>query len=249
MLDRERGLCRARLGCLQCWAQVITMATFHPIHCNIFAYSTSRGAPAVHGMAMRARSEGLPRAAFLCCMCERGCGGSACRRRVRQPHPSTIPRRGSGPSAPPAARVTRVCAGVIRLADMRRSALCNSHVQVCTEAVRAVASPRLASPRLGAAGIHLRADRWRLLRTAVCARSYMSRDSWTLRGRRWLAVEGHFAQVFQEPGDSSKRTFFSEIISSISDIKFSQDGRCCAGPKPACGAEIRPWGFCIHNTQ
>ena len=34
------------------------------------------------------------------------------------------------------------------------------------------------------------------------------------------------AQVFQEPGDSSKRTFFSEIISSISDIKFSQDGRC-----------------------
>ena len=76
------------------WAlrQVISLATFHPIHCNIFAYSTSRG--------------------------------------------------------------------VIRLADMRRSAQCNNH-----------------------------------------------------------------AQLFHEPDDYSKRTFFSEIISSISDIKFSQDGR------------------------
>lgn len=31
--------------------------------------------------------------------------------------------------------------------------------------------------------------------------------------------------VFEEPEDPSNRSFFSEIISSISDVKFSQDGR------------------------
>lgn len=31
--------------------------------------------------------------------------------------------------------------------------------------------------------------------------------------------------VFEEPEDPANRSFFSEIISSISDVKFSHDGR------------------------
>ncbi|KAI8983040.1 protein phosphatase PP2A regulatory subunit B [Pilobolus umbonatus] len=33
------------------------------------------------------------------------------------------------------------------------------------------------------------------------------------------------AKVFEEPDDPSNKSFFSEIISSISDVKFSRDGR------------------------
>lgn len=34
-----------------------------------------------------------------------------------------------------------------------------------------------------------------------------------------------FCLVFEEPEDPSTRSFFSEIISSISDVKFSHSGR------------------------
>jgi serine/threonine-protein phosphatase 2A regulatory subunit B len=34
-----------------------------------------------------------------------------------------------------------------------------------------------------------------------------------------------FLPVYEEQEDPSTRNFFSEIISSISDVKFSQDGR------------------------
>lgn len=34
-----------------------------------------------------------------------------------------------------------------------------------------------------------------------------------------------FCVVFEEPEDPSTRSFFSEIISSISDVKFSHSGR------------------------
>lgn len=33
------------------------------------------------------------------------------------------------------------------------------------------------------------------------------------------------SSVFQEPEDPANRSFFSEIISSVSDVKFSNDGR------------------------
>lgn len=33
------------------------------------------------------------------------------------------------------------------------------------------------------------------------------------------------SKVFEEPEDPSSRSFFSEIISSISDVKFSHSGR------------------------
>ncbi|MBN3288504.1 2ABD phosphatase, partial [Polyodon spathula] len=38
----------------------------------------------------------------------------------------------------------------------------------------------------------------------------------------WLT---HFKMFFEEPEDPSSRSFFSEIISSISDVKFSHSGR------------------------
>lgn len=34
-----------------------------------------------------------------------------------------------------------------------------------------------------------------------------------------------FSSVFEEPEDPNSRSFFSEIISSISDVKFSHSGR------------------------
>ena len=34
-----------------------------------------------------------------------------------------------------------------------------------------------------------------------------------------------FVAVFEEPEDPTNRSFFSEIISSISDVKFSNSGR------------------------
>lgn len=38
-----------------------------------------------------------------------------------------------------------------------------------------------------------------------------------------LLISSH--TVFEEPEDPSNRSFFSEIISSISDVKFSHSGR------------------------
>lgn len=35
----------------------------------------------------------------------------------------------------------------------------------------------------------------------------------------------YFLAVFEEPEDPTNRSFFSEIISSISDVKFSNSGR------------------------
>lgn len=40
-----------------------------------------------------------------------------------------------------------------------------------------------------------------------------------------LKCLSHFPAVFEEPEDPSNRSFFSEIISSISDVKFSHSGR------------------------
>lgn len=84
--------------------EVITAAEFHPIHCNLFMYSSSKG--------------------------------------------------------------------TIKLADMRESALCDQHAK-----------------------------------------------------RRSRSSFGADLAVFEEEEDPSQKSFFSEIISSISDVKFSRDGR------------------------
>ncbi|KAI9319403.1 protein phosphatase PP2A regulatory subunit B [Dichotomocladium elegans] len=52
-----------------------------------------------------------------------------------------------------------------------------------------------------------------------------SKGSIKLSDMRTSALCDQHAKVFQEPEDPSNRSFFSEIISSVSDVKFSNDGR------------------------
>lgn len=40
-----------------------------------------------------------------------------------------------------------------------------------------------------------------------------------------LIIVLNYLIVFEEPEDPSSRNFFSEIISSVSDVKFSHNGR------------------------
>lgn len=40
-----------------------------------------------------------------------------------------------------------------------------------------------------------------------------------------MTAADSFSTVFEEPEDPSNRSFFSEIISSVSDVKFSHSGR------------------------
>lgn len=46
-------------------------------------------------------------------------------------------------------------------------------------------------------------------------------------GRKWPRGSRRFSvpAVFEEPEDPSNRSFFSEITSSVSDVKFSHSGR------------------------
>eukprot|EP00285_Hemiselmis_virescens_P013396 CAMPEP_0173384490 /NCGR_PEP_ID=MMETSP1356-20130122/7059_1 /TAXON_ID=77927 ORGANISM="Hemiselmis virescens, Strain PCC157" /NCGR_SAMPLE_ID=MMETSP1356 /ASSEMBLY_ACC=CAM_ASM_000847 /LENGTH=464 /DNA_ID=CAMNT_0014339867 /DNA_START=34 /DNA_END=1428 /DNA_ORIENTATION=+ len=52
-----------------------------------------------------------------------------------------------------------------------------------------------------------------------------SRGSIKLADMRSKALCDEHSKVFEEEDDPSRRSFFSEIISSIADIKFSRDGR------------------------
>ncbi|SAM05198.1 hypothetical protein [Absidia glauca] len=52
-----------------------------------------------------------------------------------------------------------------------------------------------------------------------------SKGSIKLTDMRESALCDQRAKVFEEPENPATRSFFSEIISSISDVKFSQDGR------------------------
>ena len=52
-----------------------------------------------------------------------------------------------------------------------------------------------------------------------------SRGSIKLADMRDRALCDTHAKVFEEEDDPSRRSFFSEIISSIADVKFSRDGR------------------------
>lgn len=52
-----------------------------------------------------------------------------------------------------------------------------------------------------------------------------SRGSIKMADTRSKALCDEHAKVFEEEDDPSRRSFFSEIISSIADIKFSRDGR------------------------
>lgn len=52
-----------------------------------------------------------------------------------------------------------------------------------------------------------------------------SRGSIKLGDLRESALCDHHAKLYEEPEDPASKSFFSEIIASISDVKFSPDGR------------------------
>lgn len=52
-----------------------------------------------------------------------------------------------------------------------------------------------------------------------------SRGAIRLSDMRSAALCDEHSKVFEEPDDPARRSFFSEIISSVSDVKFSHDGR------------------------
>jgi len=52
-----------------------------------------------------------------------------------------------------------------------------------------------------------------------------SKGTVRLCDQRSSALCDQHAKIFEEPEDPNNRSFFSEIISSISDVKFSHDGR------------------------
>jgi serine/threonine-protein phosphatase 2A regulatory subunit B len=58
------------------------------------------------------------------------------------------------------------------------------------------------------------------------SRSYSSsRGSIKLADLRAAALCDRHSKIFEEEDDPANKSFFSEIISSISDVKFSQCGR------------------------
>ena len=52
-----------------------------------------------------------------------------------------------------------------------------------------------------------------------------SKSTVKLCDMRQQALCDNHAKVFEEPEDPSSKSFFSEIISSIADVRFSRDGR------------------------
>jgi len=50
--------------------------------------------------------------------------------------------------------------------------------------------------------------------------------------------------VFEEPEDPSSRNFFSEIISSVSDVKFSNDGRYLV-TRDYLNVKVRPFIYSV----
>lgn len=86
--------------------------------------------------------------------------------------------------------------GTIRLCDMRVSALCDKHSK-CEYLLFIVTGSVMLS-------------------TPLVTMEYTG---------IWRRLFSFFDPVFEEPEDPSNRSFFSEIISSISDVKFSHNGR------------------------
>ena len=117
--DQSFNIVDIKPSCMEDLTEVITAADFHPLHCNLFMYSSSKG--------------------------------------------------------------------TIKLADMRDAALCDRH-----------AKRKFFVLKKDYDYIHLFISLFTLLLISV---------------------------VYEEEEDPSNKSFFSEIISSISDVKFSSDGR------------------------
>uniref|UniRef100_A0A493T448 Serine/threonine-protein phosphatase 2A 55 kDa regulatory subunit B n=1 Tax=Anas platyrhynchos platyrhynchos TaxID=8840 RepID=A0A493T448_ANAPP len=122
--DRSFNIVDIKPANMEDLTEVITASEFHPHHCNLFVYSSSKGS--------------------------------------------------------------------LRLCDMRASALCDKH-----------SKPPAIKVIFKSEQCHVKAEH-----TTPFVSS--SVGSWT---------------VYEEPEDPSNRSFFSEIISSVSDVKFSHSGR------------------------
>lgn len=95
--------------------------------------------------------------------------------------------------------------GTIRLCDMRSSALCDKHSK---REILWTATQILRLPSYQETG------------KQVFMSLYIYRQLFFFFFSPCL-----ICLVFEEPEDPSNRSFFSEIISSISDVKFSHNGR------------------------
>ena len=89
--------------------------------------------------------------------------------------------------------------GTIRLCDMREKALCDQHAK------------RESLTISGNFSLWFRI--FLLFPSCSCTNSLS------------LSLFISFCSVFEEPDDPSSRSFFTEIIASISDAKFSRNGR------------------------
>lgn len=131
--------------------------------------------------------------------------------------------------------------GTIRLCDMRAAALCDRHSKCKYLDYRAVMVSQLISGKYTNRNckhcffyfIWLFGNLRKVIIHKLFKRSVVSlevvdfmRSCKLLSMLRNSKSENLFlSKVFEEPEDPSSRSFFSEIISSISDVKFSHSGR------------------------
>ncbi|EPY77940.1 hypothetical protein CB1_001159025 [Camelus ferus] len=181
--DRSFNIVDIKPANMEDLTEVITASEFHPHHCNLFVYSSSKGSLRLCDM----------RAAALC---------------------DKHSKRAGNPGVPcdPQPRCFSCC---------------------CMDAPR----PQfLLAPEAGLAWTHVSSFTWMFSHIRAeegpVARATKSKDQAVPTYSSSLSppvlsasadLQRHL--LFEEPEDPSNRSFFSEIISSVSDVKFSHSGR------------------------
>ncbi|MBZ3887037.1 Serine/threonine-protein phosphatase 2A 55 kDa regulatory subunit B gamma isoform [Sciurus carolinensis] len=184
--DRSFNIVDIKPANMEDLTEVITASEFHPHHCNLFVYSSSKGSLRLCDM----------RAAALC-----------------DKH-----------SKPPHAPCSPICA--------QRKAV---HVLLAT-GWSAATTERDTGVTLALGERFGEGPRGECLRTSSPEVCVLSEQGWAelpgFRLRVGSATKAgplpkvvYSPRVFEEPEDPSNRSFFSEIISSVSDVKFSHSGR------------------------
>ncbi|KAJ2899714.1 protein phosphatase 2A regulatory subunit cdc55 [Zalerion maritima] len=104
--------------------------------------------------------------------------------------------------------------GTIKLADMRESALCDQHAKrefpTLQDSFPLYSPISPSSPSLPCPTASVWCTLWTSFQSFEC---------------RLILALWVLSSVFEQEEDPSSRSFFSEIISSISDVRFSCDGR------------------------
>ncbi|XP_016101317.1 serine/threonine-protein phosphatase 2A 55 kDa regulatory subunit B alpha isoform-like [Sinocyclocheilus grahami] len=144
--------------------------------------------------------------------------------------------------------------GTIRLCDMRASALCDKHSKLCRRLKAlllgavliwvvnvmlkslCVSSAMLCGFNSASDIVDIKPANMEELTEVITAAEFhphqcntfvysSSKGTIRLCDMRASALCDKHSKLFEEPEDPSNRSFFSEIISSISDVKFSHNGR------------------------